>query len=203
MLTNCSNWKDTMIGRNLSWVRVSLKFNQDLFTGLPSFRFVGRGLPVYDPRIDSIQYTDNPSLINRHILSNILKVPENEIIDEYFIESANISDEIVINPDGSSSKRYTMGCLVGDDENRVDILKKIELATNGHSIRLAGRWGFLVGAYYGAYDLTVTHDDIIGQIEYQTEASNADAINTVTGTFIDPSNSYQDTDYPPTYYRDW
>ncbi|MGE4267185.1 MAG: DUF1983 domain-containing protein [Deferribacterales bacterium] len=202
MLENCSDWHDSMIGRNISWVRVSIKYCDEI-SSLPTFRFVGKGLAVYDPRTDTTEYSENPSLIGRHYLKEILKTPDDEIIDEYFIESANISDETVVNADGSASKRYVMGGIIGDNERRADIMGKIEDSCAGHFIRLGGRWGFIAGAYYGPYDLTITADDFLGEISFQTEVNNSDAINTVTGTFVDPDSSWEETDYPQAQNTEW
>ena len=52
LLANCSGWKDTMIGKGMTWVRVTYTYDAEKFgSGVPSFRAVVRGInSIYDPR---------------------------------------------------------------------------------------------------------------------------------------------------------
>lgn len=202
---NCPDWKDEQIGRGLSFVRLSLKYNPEKFpSGIPDARFIVRGRnDIYDPRIGQAVYTENTALHILWFLRTRCGVPDDEIVFETFASGANVCDEMVGNPDGTSSPRYRSSCVIGADEQRTNVLQKLEAACGGKTIRVGGRWMFQAGAYYGPYDFEITEDMVIGTITGSTEPTNDAAINTVRGTFIDPSQSWTETDYPEVSVAEW
>ncbi|MBA6145084.1 DUF1983 domain-containing protein [Pseudomonas juntendi] len=202
---NCPDWKDTQIGRGLSYVRISLRYNAEKFpSGIPDVRFVVRGRnDIFDPRTGMSGWTDNTALHLLWFLRTRCGVPDDEIVFETFASGANVCDESVQNPDGSSSPRYRSGCVIGADEQRTNVLQKLEAACAGKLIRVGGRWMFQAGAYYGPYDFEITEDMVIGTITGNTEATNDAAINTIRGTFIDPQQSWTETDYPEVSVAQW
>lgn len=202
---NCPDWKDTQIGRGLSYVRISLRYNAEKFpSGIPDVRFVVRGRnDIFDPRTGMSAWTDNTALHLLWFLRTRCGVPDDEIVFETFASGANVCNESVQNPDGSSSPRYRSGCVIGADEQRTNVLQKLEAACGGKLIRVGGRWMFQAGAYYGPYDFEITEDMVIGTITGNTEATNDAAINTIRGTFIDPQQSWTETDYPEVSVAQW
>lgn len=202
---NCPDWKDEQIGRGLSFVRLSLKYSAEKFpSGIPDARFIVRGRnDIYDPRSGMAVYTENTALHILWFLRNRCGVPDDEIVFETFASGANICDESVANPDNTTSPRYRSSCVIGADEQRTNVLQKLEAACGGRTIRVGGRWMFQAGAYYGPYDFEVTEDMVIGTITGSTEPTNDAAINTVRGTFIDTSQSWTETDYPEVSVAEW
>lgn len=202
---NCPDWKDEQIGRGLSYVRLSLRYSAEKFpSGIPDARFVVRGRnDVYDPRTGTNVYTGNTALHILWYLRNRCGVPDDEIVFETFISAANVCDEALTNADGSVSQRYRTACVIGADEQRTNVMQKLEAACAGKLIRVGGRWMLQAGAYYGPYDFEVNEDMIVGTITGNTEATNDAAINTVRGTFIDPSQSWTETDYPEVSIAEW
>lgn len=203
--TNCPDWKDEQIGRGLSFVRLSLKYSAEKFpSGIPDARFIVRGRnDIYDPRSGMAVYTGNTALHILWFLRNRCGVPDDEIVFETFASGANVCDESVANPDNTTSPRYRSSCVIGADEQRTNVLQKLEAACGGRTIRVGGRWMFQAGAYYGPYDFEVTEDMVIGTITGSTEPTNDAAINTVRGTFIDTSQSWTETDYPEVSVAEW
>ncbi|MCG6540160.1 fibronectin type III domain-containing protein, partial [Pseudomonas sp. KSR10] len=204
LLANCPDWRESMIGEGLSFVRVSLKYSNEKFpSGIPDAKFIVRGrTDIYDPRTGNTGYSDNCALIALWYLRTVLGVPDDELVMESFIDSANICIESVSNPDGSGSARYVMGAVIGDDERRGDVLKKIEAACGGKISRVGGRWMMRVGAYYGPANFTITEDMVIGAVQGSVEVDNDSAINTITGLFVDPE-TWAETDYPPVQSAAW
>ncbi|WP_330207536.1 phage tail protein [Pseudomonas sp. AM14(2022)] len=202
---NCPDWKDSQIGRGLSFVRVSLQYSAEKFpSGIPDTRFVVRGRnDVYDPRTGTAVYSANTALHLLWFLRARCGVPDDEIVFETFASAANVCDEALTNADGSTSQRYRSGCVIGADEQRTGVLQKLEAACGGHLIRVGGRWMLQAGAYYGPYDFEITEDMVIGTVTGSTEPTNDSAINTVRGTFIDPSQSWTETDYPEVGVAQW
>jgi hypothetical protein len=202
---NCPDWKDEQIGRGLSYVRLSLQYNAEKFpSGIPDARFIVRGrTDIYDPRTGASGYSANTALHILWFLRNRCGVPDDEIVFETFASAANVSDEAVTNADGSVSQRYRTACVIGADEQRGSVMQKLEAACAGKLIRVGGRWMLQVGAYYGPYDFEITEDMIVGTVAGNTEPTNDAAINTVRGTFIDPSQSWTETDYPEVSVAEW
>ncbi|CAC9676623.1 Domain of uncharacterised function (DUF1983) [Pseudomonas putida] len=202
---NCPDWKDEQIGRGLSFVRLSLKYSAEKFpSGIPDARFIVRGRnDIYDPRSGTAVYTENTALHILWYLRNRCGVLDDEIVFETFASGANICDESVANPDNTTSPRYRSSCVIGADEQRTNVLQKLEAACGGRTIRVGGRWMFQAGAYYGPYDFEITEDMVVGTITGSTEPTNDSAINTVRGTFVDPTQAWAETDYPEVSVSEW
>ncbi|WP_176507157.1 phage tail protein [Pseudomonas urethralis] len=202
---NCRDWRDTQIGRGLSFVRLSLKHNAEKFpSGIPDVRFVVRGRnDIYDPRTGMTGYSDNTALHMLWFLRARCKVPDDEIVFETFASAANVCDEAVANADGTAGIRYRTGCVIGADEQRTQVIQKLEESCAGQLIRVGGKWMMQAGAYYGPYDFEITEDMIVGTVSGTTEVNNDSAINIVTGTFIDPSQTWAETDFPEVRIQQW
>lgn len=202
---NCRDWKDGQIGRGLSFVRLSLKHNAEKFpSGIPDVRFVVRGRnDLYDPRTGMSGYSDNTALHLLWYLRARCKVPDDEIVFETFASAANVCDESVANADGSAGIRYRTGCVIGADEQRTQVIQKLEESCAGQLIRVGGKWMLQAGAYYGPHDFEITEDMVIGTVSGSTEVNNDAALNIVTGTFIDPSQTWAETDFPEVRIQQW
>ncbi len=206
LLANCPGWKSTQIGKGLSYIRVSLKYSAEKFpSGIPDTRFVVRGRnDIYDPRTGASIYTENAALLILWYLRNRCGVPDSEIIMPSFASAANTCSEGVSNPDGGNSPaRYRLGAVIGADERKTDVLQKMLDACSGRLIRVGGRWMLQVGAYYGPYDFTITEDMVIGAVTGTVEVDNESAINTISGTFVDPQQAWAETDYPSVSVQEW
>lgn len=205
MLDNSPDWRDSQIGTGLSYVRLSLKYDRDYWaSGIPTPLFVMRGnREIYDPRTETTGYSENAALVILWYLRTRLAVPDDEIIWESFISAANVSDESVTNPDGSTEARYTIGGGFKADTRKDRVLADMEAACAGQVMRIGGKFGLMVGAYYGPYELTIDEDMVIGAVSGQTEVAQADAVNTMTGKFIDPDQRWTETDYPAVTIDEW
>ena len=202
---NCRDWRNSQIGRGLSFVRVSLKHDPEKFpSGIPDARFVVRGRnDLYDPRTGRARYSDNTALHLLWFLRERCKVPDDEIIFETFASAANVCDEAVVNADGKLGTRYRTGCVIGADEQRTQVIQKLEESCAGQLIRVGGKWMLQAGAYYGPADFEITEDMVTGTVSGSTEVTNDAAVNIVTGTFIDPSQAWAETDFPEVRVQQW
>jgi hypothetical protein len=205
LLANSPSWLQSQIGRGLSFIRISLRYNGEKFpSGIPTLRCVVRGTTdVYDPRSGTSSYSENTALHILWFLRNRCGVPDDEIALATFASAANVCEEPVTNPDGTSSHRYSTGAVIAADEARTDVLPKLVKSCAGSLTRVGGLWSLQAGAYYGPYDFTITEDMVIGTVSGTTEVSNDNAINTARGTFVDPSQAWADTDYPEVAVAEW
>lgn len=203
LLSKCPDWTGSMIGKDIAWTRVSLKFNQEKFpSGLPNITMLKQGFKVDDIRNGTVTWSDNPALCILHYLR--LKGWEDEyLILDTFKESANICDEVVTAPDGTSEKRYSLGCEFDDSDTPASVLQNMLSTCGGEWIRVGGRIGLRVAAYYGPAFIDITEDEIIEGIEIQPEVDRSDAFNIVRGTFVDPKQNYTEVDYPEVKVPEW
>lgn len=203
LLTNCKDWSDKMIGEGFAWMRIALKFSQEKFpSGLPNINSLKRGFKVPNLETGAVEWSDNPALCILHFLR--LKGWEDEyLILDTFKESARICNESVANDDGTPSKRYTLGCEFDDSATPASVLEKMLATCGGEWVRVGGRLGLRVAAYYGPAFIDITEDEIIGDIEIQPEVERADSFNIVRGTFVSPEQNYTEIDYPEVKVAQW
>lgn len=203
LTSNCRDWTSSMIGKDFAWMRLSLKFDQERFpSGLPNITMLKEGYEVEDVRTGAISWSNNPALCILHYLR--LKGWEDEyLILDTFKEAANICDEVVSNPSGGSEKRYTIGCEFDDSDTPESVLNKMLSSCGGEWVRVGGRIGLRVAAYYGPAFIDITEDEIIDGIEIQPEVDRSDSFNIVRGTFVSPEQNYTEIDYPEVKVSEW
>lgn len=196
MLAKCASWKDDMIGKGITWARISLKFDADKFpAGIPNIKFLVRGKHVLDPRNNTVAWTDNAALCILDYYASYLKVDEADINTQQFIQAANICDQTVTN-NGVTRKRYTINGTFDASEASSAVLDDLHLACAGEPTFMAGQHGIFVGAYYGPATMNLVNSQIVSDVQIIPEASFGDKLNIVTGTFLDPNAQFAETEFP-------
>ena len=196
MMNKCASWKSDMIGRGITWVRVSLKFDAEKFpAGVPNMKFEIFGKKVLDPRTNQIAWSDNAALCILDFYRSYMKVPDTDINMDQFIQGANICDQN-LNDGGGARKRYRINGTFDASETQAGILDDLHLACAGEPTYMAGKHGILVGAYYGPATMDLHDYQIISDVKIIAEAAYNDKLNIVTGTFLDPLTQYSEADYP-------
>jgi hypothetical protein len=204
LVDNCPSWKSDMIGKGVALLRVSLKFNADKFpSGIPNIKLEKFGRELYDPRDGLTKYSNNAALVILDYYRNYLYVSDSELLWDYWKEAANICDETVTNSDGTTEPRYTINGEFDLSETKTKVLDDMLLACAGDPVYVGGKHGLMVGAYYGPDTLDLYDYQISGDISITPESSMTDRINTVTGKFVDPEQSYADTDFPAVTVDAW
>ncbi|AUS01886.1 TMhelix containing protein [Vibrio phage 2.044.O._10N.261.51.B8] len=203
LVDNSPSWKSDMIGKGTSWLRLGMKFDRDKFAnGVPTPRVELSGENrIWDPRTDSIGYTNNAALVIADFMIRYRGYTRDRIITQgfgSFIDAANLCDENVTNPDGTVNDRYTINGLFAMDEKPGQVLDDMLTACGGQLVRIGGKIGLLPAAYYGPATFTITSSDLLddNSVQIQPEPSYGDSVNTIKGTFIDPTQNYVETDYP-------
>lgn len=204
MGTHCPSWSPDMIGRGISWLRASFRFDPNKFPfGLPNVTLVKVGKKCYDPRISKEVYTNNAALVILDYLRTYLKCPDETINWESFKEAANICDEAVKNADGTSERRYAINGEFDMDEAPASIMAEMLKACGADLSYVAGKYGLLVGAYYGPATMTLSEDCVCGEVKIYPEASFDKRSNTITGRFTSPTKGYSETDFPSVFVPEW
>lgn len=204
LLQNAPSWKEDMIGKGISWLRVTLKFDAEKFpAGIPNITVEKMGRKVYDPRTGATVYSNNAALCILDYYRNYLKVPDSDINWDQFKEAANISDERVTSTSDQTELRYTINGEFDLSENKASILEAMLTACAGEATYIAGKHGILVGAYYGPAVETITESQLAGDIEMMPEVSQSERVNTIKGTFTDPQQRFSEVDFPSVSVSEW
>ena len=170
---------------------------------MPNVTLVKIGKKCYDPRISKEVYTNNAALVILDYLRTYLKCPDETINWESFKEAANICDEAVKNADGTSERRYTINGEFDMDEAPASIMAEMLKACGADLSYVAGKYGLLVGAYYGPATMTLSEDCVCGEVKIYPEASFDKRSNTITGRFTSPTKGYSETDFPSVFVPEW
>ena len=146
-------------------------------------------------------WTDNAALCTAdYLVTSKIRggfgAPYSEIDETVLIAAANICDESVTLPDSGSESRYTINGVFEWGEPRA-IMPRLAGAMAGAIIDISGKWHILPGAFRTPTTITLLDKDVVALVSVETKRSTRELFNAVKGTFVDPTNEYQDTDFPP------
>jgi hypothetical protein len=179
-------WTDDMIGKGCAYVVVVCVYSDEgIWSGVPEFKFVVRGIPLYDPRKDSSVggsgsqrwnnpatwgYSENPVVMKYNILRGISYngewvwggqgVEAQHLPLSYWFAAMNHCDETVSLASGGSVKRYYAGAEISVDTQPMDAIKELDKACAGYTTEYGGLWKTWSGPP-GASVFSFTDEDII------------------------------------------
>ncbi|QSX32450.1 hypothetical protein JYB87_11800 [Shewanella avicenniae] len=217
LLQVVDGWDENHIGFGVSYAVIQVKADPEtLPSGLKSATFKVRGRKVYDPRRDSTnggsgaqraddpttwEWSDNPILCALDYIRHFgyKPVPISRFIISNIIEQANICDELVDYDDNGTirqAKRYTCNGFWDFDESPNEVLDKLLSSCAGHIYRVSGRVMIKAGAFSGAPALTLTSNDLIGQVNYQPFTPIRQRCNAVRASYVDKNSQYTTVEAP-------
>ncbi len=206
VLTNLSGgkWTPQHRLRGCAHVWIRLLYNPDVYpSGIPNITFdLGGKADIYDPRVGASGYTSNAALCLADYMSNAtwgldaaIGGPDG-IDTATLIAAANICDEIVARPDGTTERRYSCDGVINLSQSPKTIIEGMLTAMAGTTGWQAGQWQVFAGAYRPPV-ITLTDDDIAeGGMQLTTRVSMAENFNAVRGQFISRENDWQPDDFP-------
>ena len=163
-------WTENHRLQGTAYVYVRLKFNQDIFSSIPTILCDVKGKKVYDPRTETTAWSDNPALCLRDFLTNTRYgrgIPEEMIDDDAIIAAANYCEEQVTFKDPSGSNyndnRYRCCGAINPDDGYLDNVKKILSSCRGMLIFSSGKYKLVVDKPETAV-FTFNEDNIVGKI---------------------------------------
>lgn len=130
---------------------------------IPVLNRVIQGALVYDPRDAATRWTRNPALILRDYLTHPdgMRLPASLVDDNLIALAANVCDEAVTTKEGTSIPRYGIGLSYEFEEDPVDVLNRIIVASDGRLFLTGeGKIGFQAGAWI-APTVAFTADNIL------------------------------------------
>lgn len=215
LTAECRQWTSAHVGFGVTYLYARLKFDTKVFpNGVPNIKALVRGKQVYDPRKTTHnwsdpatwEWSDNWALccLDYNRFEAGVGAAAHEIDLSYFAAAANDSDQLVEYKTGKFEKRYTCNGTYNTDVSPSSIMEKMLTAGAGMHVYVSGQYRLYAGVYQGPEVLVLTEDDAAGDIDVRPYTPRSDLCNAVRGTFVDPENFYQPTDFPPyesSYYR--
>lgn len=182
-------------------VHYQLKLSSELYpSGIPNPTAKIRGKKVFDPRTSTTAWSDNATLCLRDYISDAaIGLGSSDIDDVRAQAAASICDEAVSIHGSTTEPRYRTWGTFDLSERPGDVMKALCVAMSGRCNWVGGKWRIYAGAWRAPV-LAFDDDDFRGGIQWSVRRSRRDLCNGVKGTFIDPENKWQPTDFPP-YYR--
>ena len=221
-LVNNTNgkWTDKCRGAGLAYVVVSIEYDKEKMTQIPTFLFECRGVS-YDPRYDSSvggqgsqryddastwAYSDNPIVqaytycrgfkINGELIAgkNMLA---RDLPLQSWIAAMNVCDEII--PAENDQKRYRAGTIFSaarETEHKENLQPLLD-ACAGELIERVDGDVPMVGMTQPIV-ATLSDMDIIAdeEVTYSAHRSRSELINAVYGSYNDPEKTWNSVAYP-------
>ena len=184
-----------------------------------------KGRAIYDPRLDSTviinattspvtmgsgshryatsstwAWSDNPALCIADYLVNVMGVSASESIDWPSIAAAadDCEVQVVIPPAASpenTQNRFTCNGSLSLGATHKDNLDSLVSSCDGKLTYSTGKWR-LRASVWEASSVSITQDDLSGEVEVRGSAPKSERFNKIRGFFVDPGRKYQPAEFP-------
>ena len=193
-----SRWTTDHKLSGIAYIAFRLEWDQDKFPqGVPNITATIRGKKVYDPRTQTIAYSQNPALCVRDYMISEYGLDEvaANINDTSVSDAADLCDESITLSGGGTQNRYKCNGVI-DTANQIKANIEQLLSSMGGRLTYSGGEYFIDGAEYKTPSHTFTEADVISDIQTQTKQSRRGIYNGVKGIFVSEEKNYKVLDYP-------
>ena len=186
----------------IAYLYIRLDYSQDIFPGgIPNVKALVKGKKLYDPRSGRTVWSNNQALVVRDYLvtpalAGGLGVTASELDDTQISAAANICDEAVTLADATTQVRYTADGTVDTARRPLDIMADLLSAGAGVLTYPQGVFKIWPGAYVPPAAPPLTASDLRGPVQLTTRMGRRDLFNAVKGTYSNPANFWQPSDFP-------
>ncbi|WP_444668491.1 phage tail protein [Cereibacter changlensis] len=215
-------WNTTAILKGTAYSVGSFFYDQKRYSGLPTVRHIVRGIPLYDPRYDSSvggigpqrwvdrstwAFSDNPVVMVYNLLRGItmpdgsiygVLVPGSALPLAAWTAAMNVCDEPGTQPESDDwrddLRRYRAGYEVSLDKEPLSMIDEVLKACGGMLAEMGGTYFINVGPP-GLPVASITDDDLVISegIDSSMFEPLANCINTISATYPDPRNLWEQT----------
>ena len=189
-----------------TYLYVKLKYDTGLFkSGIPNINVIMDGKnDIYDPRDLSTGFSRNHSLCCLDYIRSQhgMNIPDSEILTESFETAADIADEVVATGPQHwdlgvlTEPRYVVDGVVSINKPPIKNLQELFSSGGAWISRPQGRWA-IVPTGYDAPTISFNETDLISGIQFSPSSGKQGRINSVSGSFVNPYDNWELTDYPP------
>lgn len=180
--------------RGVAYLAIRLKYDSNVFGGIPDIQCVVNGRKVYDPRSLGTAFSTNPALCLRDYLTNTRYgkgLPSSAINDNSFSSAANTCDTLVTEYSGGSSiKLFECNAVIDTDRKLFDNVKILLQGMRGLMPYQDGEYSLLIDKATSSsytFDETNTYPDITVK-----DVGKSRRYNRVRATFINPESNWQE-----------
>lgn len=187
--------------KGVAYVHFHMIYDQSKLASVPSISFEIKGKKLFDPRDDTTAWTTNPALIVRDMLTDTrygLRATSDEINDNSSVfgnfETAADDCEVPVNDkDGTDHDTYQANGFYNATTPIGEALQGVLSACAGKLTYVNGKFNILVGKTQSP-DLTITDNDLIGEIQLSNSTDLANIYNTVKPIYVDLETNYTSKD---------
>jgi hypothetical protein len=152
-------------------------------------------------------YIRNKRILYKNYTSNVIGAPiQTAVVGVQFDLSLTPTGDLVVLGQGTTTglsfstadlqqTRYAINGAFQTSEQPQEILSKMLTACGGKLTYQGGKWVIKVAKYYSP-TITLTEDDVVGEISVQASQSRRDIFNAVKGLYSEPAESYQPFSFP-------
>jgi len=196
-------WLSTDVCYGHALVYIQMGYDAAYFPSYPTnLSFIVKGKnDILDPRTGTRGYTENSALcIADYMCQPRLRggfgLAIGSTIDQNnLIAAANVCDETLSLAVGGTVPQYSCDTNLTLDTGRGTNIQRMLTSCAGRLAVQGGVWSIIPGAYV-APSLYLNEKNIVGAIKLDTRLSVTEACNSVKGTYVNPANNYQPSDYP-------
>lgn len=208
-------WTSAHRGDGVCYVVVDKTYNEDLFSGFPTFTFIVKGAKVYDARKDSTEggsgshryadpttweWSENNALCLYTYQRGFFRsgklfmgqgVPASDLPIDYYVSAANVCDESVTLLSGSEA-RYAVSAIASDDQTHATIIESFVSGMAGELYEQGGIFLPYAGAARSVV-ATITDGDLIlaGQKRFSRKLTRDKLVNYLSGAFTSPDDLWE------------
>ena len=188
-----AGWTSSHKLSGVAYLAIKLKWDADVFQGVPEITAVVKGRKVYDPRTESTAWSNNPALCVRDYLTNDRYgkgIPTSAIDDDAFEDAADDCDEsVTFYSGGSTGKIFECNAVLQTDETLFDNIEKMLMGCRGFLPYTQGKYGLIIDKSRSSV-FAFDQETIVGGIAIAGEAKE-NKFNRVLVKFANPTVNYQ------------
>jgi len=174
------NWVDCL--RYTAYMYLRLTYDREKFTSIPKITAIVKGRKVYDPRDDTIKWTDNPALcIYDFMINKRYGVGLNSALVDL--------DSVKAAADWCDNIGFTFNGVINTKQAAIDNLTNM-LATARMQVVFNGGVFKLIPLQYDSPVMKLTEEDLIEKSFSKIYPTVQDLPNTLKVRWINPNNYY-------------
>lgn len=190
-------------GRGIAKAAITLKYNTNIYSAVPTVTFTYQGKRCYDPRLDVtpganptnpsyIAWTRNVALCTADYLMSDLggSYASADIDWDTVVTAANYCDGLVNIPGSTTQARYTCNGVLFATDEFTDNLKSLVDAMLGRIIFRDGKWRMYAGSWQTP-SFTIQKSDWISPLSIRFEQGKKKRFNQMRTWYVDPAREWQ------------
>tara|TARA_R110002167_G_scaffold45515_5_gene136740 strand:+ start:3081 stop:6320 length:3240 start_codon:yes stop_codon:yes gene_type:complete len=189
-----------LLGQTYAYFK--LTYDTKVFGSAPRISATIRGKDdIYDPRTTLSGFTDNQALITRDYITNEFGFNSSNVLEQSFIDGANVCDELVTSGGGNTEKRYTANGTISIINEPQGALENILQAGSASIQYVQGNFIYIAGEYSAPSnpsansDFNFSESDLIGGVSLSPTGDIEGRVNAARGTYIDPNQDFEIVDF--------